>query len=286
MNIIDHIRNKQKLHRLLLVVIPVVFLIAAATLLFSDRQWLREVLSGNDHIPSIESVATIDIDFNKEKSVYVSSDGSYIGLFTDKGVDNKRKENAFMYMLVPLSQFKENNTRSSYGGTVKGRENLPYRTYDYPDHGKYYDEETEWGADCSLIPAQVGRDYVQVSAGCGEGNELRSFRMDAAKTSAPDADLPLYFNGSSVYESPLSDCATYSTDANESKKICAESEDIHRVSFTNEKTQHRATWSLSSSVTETRTGFLDDGRFYVFWGKGYLWGGVYVIPRRYFVDDL
>lgn len=282
MNLINYVGNRQKLRRLLFMVI-LVFLIVAAILLFLDCQWLSE--SGNDHTPSIKAVTTIDISFYEEKSAYVSSGGSYIGLFTDKGVDNKHQENAFVYMLVPRSQFKENNTRSSYGGTIKGWENLPYRTYDYPNHGKYPDEETEWDADCSLIPAQIGRDYVQVSAGCGEGNERRTFRLNAEETSVPNADLPLYFNGSSRYESPLSDCATYSTGTDKNKKICAESEGKHRINFINEKTQRRATWSLPSSVTETRTGFLDDGRFYVFWRKAF-WGGVHVVPRRYFMDDL
>lgn len=316
MNLISHIRNNRKfyikraLYSLLFLGMLIGFIQAVwVTVLIGEPIYQSVRVKSTDDLTEI---AVVDMHLDFEESVYLSQDGSYIGIFADK----EDEEKAFEYTLIPRTRFEQNGMQSAYTGAVTGIDNLPYRTYDYPNrkivsqegsrssvshhysdtsHTSLSGVKTEWTTDCATLPVRIKNNRLQIAAECEEDGQRHTFTLQADDMAVPRVDLPMYFNGASHYKSPLSDCAVYPSSTNKTKEICAEpvygsylckwgdSCTSYTVEFVNARTQQHTKWSIPDFATET--GFLDDGTFYVLLRHSHV-EGIYVVPREYFVNNM
>lgn len=326
MSISGLIRKKPTLSRLLLFILLAPVLGAG----FAITLWSMTVMIGGAIIviytgsmmlftgvsetPSIAEIASVDMrlevtpeSFNKE-DVYISHDGSYIGITSDRKGEDEDKENAYEFTLMPRSAFEQHTKRiastfeseSKYFKQRFDSHDETYTIYGKPSSEEVatnLEQENVYGAGCVATPMWVTQNHIQVNAGCGKGNR-RAFLLEAGKTPVSDSDLPVYFKGSSRYESPLRDCATFLTDDEGKKTICyhlvrEKSPGLNcgwgnfyctdaAVRFTNTKTQQQATWSIPEYMDES--GFLNDGTFYATFDAHSQ--GVYVVPSDYFINHL
>lgn len=260
--------------------------------------------------PLLADIATVDMRLGGSgvfaEHVYISHDGSYIGITPDRSGEDK--DNVYEFTLVPRSEFEQHTDRivsiSREGEDKYFKQEFDPRDDTYTIYGETSSEEEAailgreyaWGDSCKAAPMRVTRNHLQTKAGCSSRDE-RTLMLEVENRSAPDTDLPLYFKESSRYTSPLSDCAAFPTNAGDKKTICYRHVldrrrcgfdnycNVHRIRFTNTKTQQQVTKKIPDYITEG--GFLDDGTFYLAFngGPGHA-QGVYIVPGDCFINNL
>lgn len=321
---IGEIREKPTLFRILLFIVLMPLLAVGVVATFWVMSFITFAAVAAVHMmgpallaaitepPPMADIATVDMRLGGPTTgivaelVYISHDGSYIGITPDRSDEDKK--DSYEFTLVPRSELEQHTDRvaSTYreGKSKYFKQEFDPRDGMYAVYGKppsreaaaILGREYSDGDGCPTTPMRVTRNYLQISSSCN-GTDKRALKLGIENLSIPDSDLPLHFNESSHYTSPFSDCVTFPASTGDEKTICYRKMrdrrqcgfdnycNVHKIRFTNTKTQQQVTKKIPDYITEG--GFLGDGTFYLAFngGPGHA-QGVYIVPDDYFINNL